>query len=294
MTVRELVADLVDEHLDRLTGDPVRLQTLIALLDDLGVSEPTSRVALAGLRQEGSLLASRTGRETRYLPTDRLRADRRRQEERMAGRLQRWDGCWRMVIYTVPETRRATRERFRRTLGRHGFGMLAPSTWISPHEIALEEVRTELAAEPAARVEVLRAQPSATGHPGTDRWDADRGLAHRCWDLRGLAAGYRELADVFDRQLDRPLPRGAAALRAHLDAVLVFRATAGADPFLPAELLPPDWPGQQACDAWGALIGRLAEPAREHVAARLAQTRTRNHESVRVISPVRREEPSGR
>ncbi|MCW2582114.1 MAG: hypothetical protein JWQ53_904 [Klenkia sp.] len=266
MTVRELVSDLFAEHVDRLTTRPVRLQTLVALLEDLEVAEPTTRVAMAGLRREGLFAASRSGRETLYTPTDRLRAVRERRQERLDQRLLPWDGRWRMVIYTVPETDRATRERVRRTLGRHGFGMLAPATWISPQEASLDEVRAELATEPVARLDVLRAQMADADMPSTDLE-----LAQRCWDLDALAAGWRELTGSFREQLAGPCPSGPAALRAHLRSLQAFRLMVGGDPFLPPELRPADWPGQDACDTWSELSSRLADPAREHVATRLAE-----------------------
>lgn len=266
MTVRDLVSDLFAEHLDRLTAHPVRLQTLVALLEDLEIAEPTTRVAMAGLRREGLFTASRSGRETLYTPTDRLRAVRERRQERLDQRLLPWDGRWRMVIYTVPETDRATRERVRRTLGRHGFGMLAPATWISPQEAALDEVRAELATEPIARLDVLRATMADADMPSTDFE-----LAHRCWDLDALAAGWRELTASFRGQLAAPCPSGAEALRAHLRSLRAFRVMVGSDPFLPPELKATDWPGQDACDTWTELSARLADPAREHVGARLAE-----------------------
>lgn len=266
MTVKDLVGDLFDSHVDRITREPVRLQVLVGLLEDLEVAEPTTRVAMAGLRREGVFAASRCGRETLYTPTDQLRAVRMRAAERLEQRLQPWDGLWRMVIYTVPETERATRERVRRTLGRHGFGMLGPATWISPQEAALDEVRAELATEPFARLDVLRAQMADADMPATDLE-----LAHRCWDLDGLAAGWRELTAGFRAQLEAPRPTGAAALRAHLRSLHAFRAAVGRDPFLPVELKPADWPGQEACDTWTALSARLGEAAREHVAARLCE-----------------------
>lgn len=264
MTVKDLVGDLFEEHLERLTDEPVRLQVLVALLEDLDVAEPTTRVAMAGLRREGSFEATRSGRETLYTPTEQLRAVRLRRDERLAQRLQPWDGRWRIVIYTVPETERATRERIRRTLGRHGFGMLGPATWISPQEAALDEVRAALATEPVTRLDVLRAQMADADMPATDLE-----LAHRCWDLAALAAGYRALTAGFQAQLDGPCPQGAAALRAHLRSLQDFRAAIGRDPFLPAELRPSAWPGQQAHETWQELSARLGAAAREHVATRL-------------------------
>ena len=264
VTVRELVGDLFVEHVDRVTRRPVRLQDVVALLLDLGVAEPTTRMTMAVLRREGLFLTSRNGRETLYTPSEQLRAVAALRAERARQRLQTWDGRWRMVIYTVPESRRAARERARRTLTRRGFGMLAPSTWISPQEAALDEVRAELATEPAVRLDVLRAQMADAEIPATDLE-----LAHRCWDLDALAADYRQLLATMRAHLGGPRPQGAAALRTHLLTLHAVRDAVGRDPALPPELVPADWPGHEVEQTWAALRDELADPAAEHVAGRV-------------------------
>ena len=265
MTVRDLVEDLFAAHLDRLTTDPVRLQALVALMEDVGVAEPTTRVTMAALRRDGAFAALRTGRETVYRPTDQQRAVRRGVEERLAQRLQPWDGRWRMVIYSVPETDRAARERVRRTLARHGFGMLAAATWISAQEAALEEVRAALATEPLSRLDVLRASLADADLPA-----GDPELAARCWDLTALAAEYRELGGEL-RRLLAAQPVGAAALWAHLHVRRERRALLARDPVLPPELRPGRWPGQDASQLWDDIEGPLSRAAHEHVAARLRE-----------------------
>ena len=70
MTVRDLVVDLFTEHVDAVTDQPVRLQSLVTLLRALGVAEPTARTTTAGLRRTGWLHATRRGRETLYTPTE--------------------------------------------------------------------------------------------------------------------------------------------------------------------------------------------------------------------------------
>jgi hypothetical protein len=147
----------------------VRLQALVSLLQSFDVAEPTARMTTAGLRRTGWLDATRRGRETLYAPTERLRGAVRRRWTRVDERLGPWDGHWRMVIYTVPETDRSARDRVRRTLARHGFGPLAPATWLSPHGSALDEVRAEPADEPLGRLDLLTARVAA----GTAGGDAE-------------------------------------------------------------------------------------------------------------------------
>ena len=258
MTVRDLVVDLCAEHLDVLGGDPVSLQTLVGLLAACGVAEPSTRMAAAALRRTGWLTASRRGRETLLLPTALLRESVAARDERVQRRLGPWDGQWRMVVYSVPETDRAARERVRRGLARAGFGPLAPSTWVSPHRCALDEVHAELAGERTSRLDLL------TAHLADPRL-SDGDLAARCWDLPRLAAAWSRVLDRL-RTAAGTAPQGPAALALHLRLRAELRAVLAADPLLPAPLQPAGWPARDVRDAWADAGARLAAAARGHVA----------------------------
>ncbi|MCI0559937.1 MAG: CRISPR-associated endonuclease Cas2 [Nitrososphaera sp.] len=47
---------------------------------------------------------------------------------------RRWDRRYRMVIFDIPERRRAVRERLRRLMSEFGFLRLQDSIWISPYD----------------------------------------------------------------------------------------------------------------------------------------------------------------
>lgn len=47
---------------------------------------------------------------------------------------QRWDKRWRLLIFDIPEKRRGTREKIRRTLISIGFMRLQDSVWIYPYD----------------------------------------------------------------------------------------------------------------------------------------------------------------
>jgi DNA-binding transcriptional regulator PaaX len=265
MTVRQLVVDLFAEHVDAVTDEPVRLQALVTLLAALDVAEPTTRMTTASLRRAGWLAASRRGRETLYTPTDELRAAVRARWARLDARLGPWDGRWRVVIYTVPETDRSARERVRRTLTRHGFGPLAPATWVSPHKVALDDVRTELAGEPIARLDLLTAQVTA------ETGGSDSELAARCWDLQAVAAAYRREIAALRAVLADPPGDGETAMVVHLRALADVRRVGAGDPMLPDALRPPGWPGGELREAWTDFCGRVLGPARAYVAAVLGR-----------------------
>jgi DNA-binding transcriptional regulator PaaX len=58
---------------------------------------------------------------------------------------KRWDGCWRMVIFDIPERKRNIRVQLRMTMQGLGFLRLQDSVWIFPYDC--EEVITLLKAE---------------------------------------------------------------------------------------------------------------------------------------------------
>jgi DNA-binding transcriptional regulator PaaX len=49
---------------------------------------------------------------------------------------QKWDGKWRVLIFDIPEKRKATRDQIRITLSNIGFMRLQDSVWIYPYDCA--------------------------------------------------------------------------------------------------------------------------------------------------------------
>ncbi len=260
MKARSLVFDLYGDYL-RYSGGQVRLRGLVALLDCFGIPEATTRVAAARLRKEGWLAADREGRETVYSLTESawqmLDEGRDRIFQRAAGP---WDGQWHMVIYQVPETERALRERLRRRLAWFGFGPLSPSVWLSPHNRG-RQVIDDFADYPAVQLDSFRSRSAGNG--------ADRDIAARAWDLAALERDYRDLLARYSPRL-AGYRSGAlddrAALVERMRLINDYRHFPFRDPDLPAELLPDGWPGRQAHEAFLQAHGLLRAPAERAVA----------------------------
>ena len=60
-------------------------------------------------------------------------------------RPKRWDHKWRVLIFDIPERRKATREKVRRTLITIGFERLQDSVWVYPYDC--EDLLTLLKAD---------------------------------------------------------------------------------------------------------------------------------------------------
>jgi phenylacetic acid degradation operon negative regulatory protein len=255
---RSLVFDLFGDYL-RYRGGEVRLRALIALMACFDVPEATVRVVVGRLRREGWLASRRDGRETAYVLTpaawELLDQGRTRIFQRAAGP---WDGRWHMVIYSVPEADRAVRDQLRKQLAWFGFGPLAASVWVSPHD-RVAALRAALPVGAPIRLDAFRA--------GSEGAPADRDIAARAWDLEGLDRDYAAL-------LERYRPRLAAyrsglppreALVERIRLMHDYRRFPFRDPDLPPELLPAGWSGRAAHEVFREAHGLLRERAEAFV-----------------------------
>lgn len=233
-----LVVDMLGDF-DRTGCREFRLKALVTLGEHLGVSGPVMRVTLARLRERGWFDVRREGRESVYSLTltalQTLDEGRRKLFRDPVGH---WSGEWSMVIYTVPESDRQTRDELRKKLIWFGFG--PPATWVCPQP-RLDDVANVAAALPAARLTLLTTR--TTGLP------ADRAMTAACWDLDEIVTTY----DDFVRWLRARLPGyqvpqldGRAAFAERIRLIDVYRHATRNDPLLPLELQPPGWAGEEA------------------------------------------------
>jgi phenylacetic acid degradation operon negative regulatory protein len=203
---------------------------LIRLTADFGMRETTLRVALTRMVGAGDLIRSADG----YRLSDRLLARQRRQDEAMRPRTRPWHGDWLVVIVTSVGTDARTRAALRTTMHDKRFGELREGVWMRPDNLDLD-----LGREVAARVRMLKARDEAPAH-----------LAGELWNLPVWAATGHRLLDEMTGASDVP---GrfvvATAIVRHLLA----------DPMLPAELLPADWPGARLRAAYHDFATELAQ-----------------------------------
>ncbi|WP_460831237.1 PaaX family transcriptional regulator [Nocardioides hungaricus] len=260
-----VVVDLLGD-LNRAGIRELRLKTLVALGEQLAIPGPTMRVTLARLRKRGWFEVSREGRESIY----RLAPACLRVLNDGARRIFRppsepWTGNWSMIIYTVPEPDRQTREELRKQLTWNGFGPLAPATWICPHP-RLPQVADATAHLAAARLTMLTTKTAGLAE--------DRALVVRCWDVSHLEAAYQDFIRALRRRMGdyrSGALDGGTALAERIALVHRFRLLAREDPQFPAELQPPGWPGDEARRLFDEAHALLADGAAAHYATALSQ-----------------------
>lgn len=239
MQARSVVFDLFGGYVRHFGGE-IALQELSTLLAGFDVPPDSARVVMSRLAREGWFEVSRHGRVSRYRPSAKgWQLFDSGLERIMRGPVcEQWRGTWFMATFSVPEQNRTSRIRLKTKLAWLGFGQLAPSIWISPHD-HLGDAEAAFADEPTARYKLFEA--SSRGP------QSDRELAESSWDLEQLATDYRAFtARCRDLLRDAATIRGRAALIRRVELVHDYRRFPFQDPGLPAVLLPEHWPAEEA------------------------------------------------
>jgi phenylacetic acid degradation operon negative regulatory protein len=245
----------------RRIGGWIAVADLVALMGDLGLDEQAVRSAVSRLKRRGVIAPERRGGAAGYRLTDRGLAILEAGDARIYGRDGAGAGAWLLVVFSIPESRRALRHKLRVRLQWLGLGTVANGVWIAPAAVEPEVRRAVEELGLGEHVELFRG-----AHLGAPGAVAD------WWDLGALAAEYRAYVAAWEPALDgsesvEPAEAFAAHVR-HLDA---WRRVPFHDPGLPAAALPADWPGAHAWDVFRALDRRLSRPALRHVEARVSR-----------------------
>jgi phenylacetic acid degradation operon negative regulatory protein len=218
--------------------DPPELPVaqLVRLTGLFGISENRARVALSRMVATGEATTTGSGQ---YRLTGHLALRQSRQSASRSGRTAAYAGDWTLVVVTTAGSSAEVRTARRRALAYARLGELREGVWMRPRNIvvSLPDSLTDDA-------QVMTARPA----------DASE-LVGRLWDLGEWAARARDLLhQLGDLPADGPeaLAPGfelSAAVLRHLQA----------DPLLPAELVPPAWPGARLradYDEWDARYRR--------------------------------------
>jgi phenylacetic acid degradation operon negative regulatory protein len=199
-------------------GDLVRWCALF------GVAEGTARVALHRMVTKGEIAAT----DGVYRLAGRLAGRQARQETSLAPQVRDWRGDWRVAIVVAPRRDAQTRAGLREAMRGLRFGERREGVWLRP-----DNLEVELPAAVRRQCEWFDARPDEDPVGLADRLFHPAAWARRAHAMvDGLAETTDRLTNQAPQVVAEAFVAGAAALR-HI----------GADPLLPSELLPPDWPG---------------------------------------------------
>ena len=252
MRARSALFDVYGDHL-RTRGDQAPVAALVRILEPVGIAAPAVRTAisrmvaqdwLAPVLLDGGRGYRATARAVRRLDEAAARIYRREQPA--------WDGTWQLVLVDAPP-QRAVRNRLRADLGFVGYAELAPDVWISPHERAELASVLEVAGATARTARATDVDPAPSA----------------AWDLAALRTAYdawlATAPELVVAHTDGHHDADEAAFAARFHLVHEWRKFLFADPGLPPELLPADWPGQAAADLFAGEADRLADGAERFV-----------------------------
>ncbi len=199
---------------------PVR--SLVALGGLFGIEEGTTRVALSRMVAAGELFREGATYSLAGPILDRQMS----QDLGRVGAVDGWDHMWWGVVVTAERRDRVERETFRTTMGNLRFAEMRDGVWVRPANL--------VAPESNGRFMVWRAE-LATEDPAV--------LAGRLWDLPSWEADARLLCDAMASKPDAVSVDDVAELRDRFMLSAAINRHLRADPLLPTELLPDDWPG---------------------------------------------------
>jgi phenylacetic acid degradation operon negative regulatory protein len=227
-------------------GGEIWLGSLVTIGRALGMSEVAVRSAVARLARERWIAARRRGQRSFYRLSRKGRALIEEGTQRIYhGDGRRWDGRWCLLSYSIPESKRALRDRMRKQLAWLGFGQLASGTYLAPRDVSrqVRQLAERLGAGAFAKTFI------AHGSGLTD----DAHIVRQCWDLPRIARAYarfvRHYAPLCARDRHRHAQGtldDADAFRTRLALTHDFRRFPFVDPDLPKQLLPQAWPGARA------------------------------------------------
>jgi phenylacetic acid degradation operon negative regulatory protein len=237
-----------------LLGRPVVVSaaSVIEVFARAGVGQHAARSTLARMVNRGMLTRQRHGRAMYFGLTDQAERILRDGEDRIwrSGAVnQDWDGYWTLLGFSLPESWQRQRHELRSQLTWAGFGPLFNGLWAAPGQVEVTRLVASLGLE--SRVKAFYAQAV----PGTDI----ARMVQENWDLDAVASRYHGFLARWQGP-DTPARRGDPLARQLLlasDWLQVIRA----DPRLPAEHLPADWPAAKAESLFVELDRAVEEPA---------------------------------
>ena len=215
-----------------------------------GIAEGTVRTALSRMAAAGEVEAA----DGWYRLSGRLVERQQRQDaSRSAARLVPWSGRWWMAVVRAARRPAAERARLRAAMTTLRFGELREGVWLRPANLDPERSPAASAALAGQchRFDVDSPRDSPDSMPAS-MWDSPpdsspgqsaADLAAALWDLAGWAARARALERTLDALVGTLERHDPAALAPGFVLSAAVLRHFQADPLLPDELLPPDWPG---------------------------------------------------
>jgi phenylacetic acid degradation operon negative regulatory protein len=208
-------------------------RSLVATAELLGIAPGTARVAMSRMVAAGELKATASGYR---LIGPALLSRQERQTRSRSGTTEPWNGDWWMFVVTGDARSPAERVELRAAMTALRYGEVREGVWTRPDNLS-----DPSAPHLATPVRAFCVRP-----------EDPPGLARSLWDLNSWASR----ADMLLAEVEWLLPALESGDATALAVGYVVSAAVlrhfQADPLLPDQLLPDDWPGPLLRDRYEA------------------------------------------
>ncbi|WP_083942753.1 PaaX family transcriptional regulator [Sphingomonas soli] len=213
---------------------------IIRLLEDFDITALSTRAALRRLVQRGALENAPSGRRRGVRLPEHYKKSMARTRERLrllGPGAPPWDGLWTVAMFSLPEADRDVRHAAKSRLQWIGLAPLFDGFWVTSLDLA-DAVKGIFEDLGITEFLVMRASAIPGGRQPASAWNFD--------DARN---NYLRFIDQFAPLRERVRSGSVGAQEALLERTNLmneWRIVRHSDPLLPAELLPADWPRNEA------------------------------------------------
>lgn len=146
---------------------------------------------------------------------------------------------WLIVLFSIPENNRSTRDKFRRFLQKNGFGNIFGAAWISP-------LKHGLAEKVYSQSNLFGISDKVIITDGGANPNDNRKIVNMAWNLDKISKEYSSFITRGTNKLSKL--KGNSSETSYEAKKLIFELATiiEKDPYLPESLLPKKWPREQA------------------------------------------------
>ncbi|MGD7023146.1 phenylacetic acid degradation operon negative regulatory protein PaaX [Rossellomorea vietnamensis] len=260
MNTRSMIFTLYGDYI-RHYGNKIWIGSLIKLLREFGHNDQAVRAAISRMNKQGWVQSEKQGNKSYYSLTERgLKRMEEAAQRIFKLQTEKWDGQWRILMYTIPEEIRNVRDELRKELVWSGFGTLSNSCWISPNNLDKQVYDLIDKYDIKQYVDFFIAR--------YDGPNEDQRIIGKSWDLQEINDRYAEFISEYSQKfiIDKnKIEKGemteAQCFVERTKLVHEYRKFLFVDPGLPEELLPDKWLGAHAASLFSDYYKVLAKPA---------------------------------
>jgi phenylacetic acid degradation operon negative regulatory protein len=242
-------------------GNKIWIGSLIRLLSEFGHNEQSVRAAISRMNKQEWIQAEKIGNKSYYTLTNRgVKRIEVAAERIFKLKPVKWDGKWRIFMYSIPEEIRNIRDELRKELVWSGFGTMSNSCWISANQLEKQVQDLIEKYDISAYVDFFIAE-----YKGPHE---NKSIVQKSWNIDEINQKYQEFISQYSQKyvIDRnKILKGqmtdAECFVERTTLVHEYRKFLFVDPGLPEELLPEKWLGGHAAALCSEYYKELAEPA---------------------------------